>query len=88
MGAGSYILMHQRRQLLSATTLQVTKLTMKPLRAPEAHPIMNCDSEAYIPVSQIMVEMVDVASFHTTGTRAESHRQNVVVPIRQTQWLQ
>ena len=67
------------------TTLQVTKLTMKPLRAPEAHPIMNCDSEANIPVSQIMVEMVDVASFHTTGTRAESHRQNVVVPIRQIQ---
>ena len=33
----------------------------------------------------IMVEMVDVASFHTTGTRAESHRQNVVVPTRQIQ---
>ena len=46
---------------------------------------MNCDSEADIPVSQIMVEMVDVASFHTTGTRAELHRQNVVVPIRQIQ---
>ena len=46
---------------------------------------MNCDSEANIPVSQIMVEMVDVASFHTTETRAESHRQNVVVPIRQIQ---
>ena len=46
---------------------------------------MNCDSEANITVSQIMVEMVVVASFHTTGTRAESHRQNVVVPIRQIQ---
>ena len=52
---------------------------------PEAHPRMNCDSEANIPVSQIMVEMVDVASFHTTGTHAESHRENVVVPIRQIQ---
>ena len=37
---------------------------------------MNCDSEVNIPVSQIMVEMVDVA---------ESHRQNVIVPIRQIQ---
>ena len=55
------------------------------LRAQEAHPRMSCDSEADISGSQIMVEMVDVASFHTTGTRAESHRQNVVVPIGQIQ---
>ena len=55
------------------------------LRAPEAHPRMNCDSEANIPVSQMMMEMMDVASCHTTGTRGELHRQNVVVPIRQIQ---
>ena len=42
--------------------------------APEAHPRMYCDSEANIPVSQIMVEMADVASFHNACRIAPSER--------------
>ena len=82
---------HEPRQLFPvvqdkcAHNTASDKADNEALPAPKAHPRMNCDSEANVSVSQIMVETVDVASFHTRGTRAESHRQNVVVPIRQFQ---
>ena len=53
------------------------KADVEALRAPEAHPRMNCGSKANIPVSQIMVEMVDrcVVSYHwNAGRIAPSER--------------